>query len=106
MGSPPILVAGADPLGLAVIERLVRAGAEVTALVTAAEASSQGRELERLGARAVVGSARSPGELLGAGIGGAAVLVLTADDDSQNVDAALAARRLRSDLPMVVRLFD
>ncbi|MGH7353648.1 MAG: NAD-binding protein [Candidatus Rokuibacteriota bacterium] len=106
MGSPPILVAGADPLGLAVIERLVRAGAEITALVAAAEASSQGRELERLGARVVVGSARSPGELLGAGIGGAAALVLTADDDSQNVDAALAARRLRPDLPLVVRLFD
>lgn len=34
------------------------------------------------------------------------VLVLAADNDSGNVDLALQARRMRADLPLVVRLFD
>ena len=34
------------------------------------------------------------------------MIVLTANDDALNVDAALAARRLRPDVPLVVRLFD
>lgn len=102
----PILVAGADPLGMAVIDRLLGIGVEVVALVSPAEAASQARELERLGARVVVAGTRSAGELLAAGIDTAAALVLTTDDDSQNVDAALAARRVRADLPLIVRLFD
>lgn len=106
MGSQAILVAGADPLGLAVVERLAQAGADIIALVSAGEASSHRLELERLGARVVVGSTRSAGELLGAGIGAVAAVVLTTNDDSENVDAALAARRLRPDLPLIVRLFD
>jgi voltage-gated potassium channel Kch/multidrug transporter EmrE-like cation transporter len=36
----------------------------------------------------------------------AAALVLTADDDARNVDLVLWARRLRSDLPLVARVFD
>jgi len=102
----PILVAGADPLGMAVIDRLLGIGVEVVALVSPAEAASQARELERLGARVVVAGTRSAGELLAGGIDTAAALVLTTDDDSQNVDAALAARRVRADLPLIVRLFD
>ncbi|MDR3415897.1 MAG: potassium channel family protein [Nevskia sp.] len=39
-------------------------------------------------------------------LGGASVLVLAAGDDSSNVDLALRAKRLRRDLPLVVRLFD
>jgi hypothetical protein len=34
------------------------------------------------------------------------VLVLAADDDAGNVDWALTARRMRLDLPLVVRVFD
>lgn len=101
-----ILVAGADPLGLAVVERLVQSGASVTMLAEPTDASRHGHEIERIGARLVVGSARSSGELLAAGLEMAHVLVLTANDDPENVDAALTARRLRPDLPLIVRLFD
>src|SRR5262245_58032956 len=36
----------------------------------------------------------------------ASVLVLTGNDDATNVDLALTVRRLRADLPMVVRIFE
>ena len=39
-------------------------------------------------------------------LGSASVLILSADDDAGNVDLALTARRLRPDLPAVVRVFD
>jgi Trk K+ transport system NAD-binding subunit len=104
--APTILVAGADPLGLAVVERLVQSGASVTMLAEPTDASRHGHEIERIGARLVVGSARSSGELLAAGLEKAHALVLTANDDPENVDAALTARRLRPDLPLIVRLFD
>ena len=104
--APTILVAGADPLGLAVVERLVQSGASVTMLAEPTDASRHGHEIERIGARLVVGSARSSGELLAAGLEMAHVLVLTANDDPENVDATLTARRLRPDLPLIVRLFD
>jgi Trk K+ transport system NAD-binding subunit len=106
MAGPAILVAGAEALGLAIVERLTQAGASVTVLAAPPDATQRASEIERCGARLVVGSPRFAAGLLAAGIERAAVLVLTADDDPGNVDAALAARRLRADLPMVVRLFD
>ena len=106
MAAPSILVAGLDPLGLAVIERLAEAGAVPSALISPADAARSAHELGRLGVSFTVGSARIGGELLAAGLQSADVLVLTADDDAENIDAALAARRLRPELPLVIRLFD
>ena len=104
--APTLLVAGADPLGLAVAERLIQSGASVTMLAEPSEASRHGHEIARIGAGLVVGSARSSGSLLAAGLETARVLVLTANNDPENVDAALTARRLRPNLPLIVRLFD
>ena len=36
----------------------------------------------------------------------ASALVLTSSDDAMNVDLALTVRRLRADLPLVVRIFE
>jgi len=103
---PTVVVAGLEALGLAVVHRLVARAVEVRVLAAPADASRHHHEVERLGVHMIVGSYRSPGELLAAGLAEASVLILTADDDSENVDAALAARRLRPDLPIVVRIFD
>jgi len=100
------VVVGAEPLGLAIVERLVAAGARVTVLAAAAELARYGHELERTGAPAVIGSATAPGELLAAGLAEADVLVLATDSDAENVDAALTARRLRPKVRLVVRVFD
>ena len=100
------LVVGAEPLGLAIVERLIAAGAQVAVLASASEMARYGHELERTGARAVTGSATAPGELLAAGLAEVDVLVLATDNDAENVDAALTARRLRPDVRLVVRVFD
>lgn len=101
-----ILVCGLDLLGIAVIRRLVAAGESVRALASADEAANHAHELTRLGVPVCVGVAGSAGALEAAGIQDASVLILTSDDDAQNVDAALAARRVRPELPIVVRLFE
>jgi Trk K+ transport system NAD-binding subunit len=106
MAPPPIIVAGLDGLGLAVMRELRAAGAEVVAIGSAAEAAEHGLDVERLGVRLTVGSARSPGALAAAGLPSARALVLTADDDTGNVESALAARRIAPDLPVVIRLFN
>ncbi|MGH7319319.1 MAG: NAD-binding protein, partial [Candidatus Rokuibacteriota bacterium] len=103
---PIVVVAGLELLGLAIAERLVAAGTEVRAIASPPEALRYAHELERAGVRVTTGSARSSGALLAAGLESASVLVVATDDDGENVDAALAARRLRKDLPLVVRLFD
>jgi len=101
-----VLLVGAQPLGLAIVERLVTAGAHVTVLAEAADVARYRHELGRTGTEVVMGTGTVPGELLAAGVGKADVVVLTADSDTDNVDAALAARRLRPDVRLVIRVFD
>jgi Trk K+ transport system NAD-binding subunit len=101
----PVIVAGLGPLGLAIVERLVAAGTPVHAVVSALDGDAVA-ELNRLGVRAVTGSPGSPRVLEAAGLASASVVVLAADDDAGNVDAALLVRRQRADLPLVVRIFD
>ncbi|HEX4824469.1 MAG TPA: NAD-binding protein [Candidatus Polarisedimenticolaceae bacterium] len=102
----PILVCGLDALGVAVIRRLIARGIAARALAAPTEAASYAHELERLGVPVCVGVARSAGALQAAGLQDAAALVLTADDDAENVDAALTARRLSPEVPIVARIFD
>jgi Trk K+ transport system NAD-binding subunit len=102
---PTIIVAGLGPLGRAIVERLIAAGAEVCAVASPDEARATA-ELDRPGARLVTGSVCSPPVLEAAGLAAAAAVVLAADNDSENVDATLLIRRQRPDLPLVVRLFD
>ena len=106
MAPRPIIVAGLDGLGLAVMRELRAGGAEVTAIGSATEAAEHGLDAERLGARLTIGSARSPSALSAAGLESARALVLSADDDTGNLEAALAARRISPDLPVVIRLFN
>jgi Trk K+ transport system NAD-binding subunit len=102
---PVVVLAGLGPLGLAIVERLAAAGVEVRAVAAPAEAAVA-TELDRLGARLVTGSACSARVLEAAGLASATACVLAADNDAENVDAALLIRRHRADLPLVVRVFD
>jgi len=102
----PVLVCGLDPLGIAVIRQLVAKGETARALASPHEAASYAHELKRLGVPVCVGVARSAGELEAAGLHDASAIILTANDDAENVDAALTARRLRPGVPIVARVFD
>lgn len=101
-----ILVCGLDLLGIAVIRRLVAQGEATRALASTGELASYSHELKRLGVPVCVGVASSAGELEAAGLHEASALILTADDDAENVDAALTARRIRPGVPIVARVFD
>lgn len=102
----PILVCGLGLLGIAVVRRLVALNESVRALASAGEAANYSHELARLGVPACIGVASSPGELEAAGLKDASAVILTTDDDADNVDAALTARRIRPDVPIVARVFD
>jgi Trk K+ transport system NAD-binding subunit len=102
----PILVCGLDPLGIAVIRELVAKGESASALASPHEAASYAHELKRLGVPVCIGVARSAGELEAAGLHHASAVIFTANDDAENVDAALTARRLRAGVPIVARVFD
>jgi Trk K+ transport system NAD-binding subunit len=80
----PVLLVGGGRLSSSIAERLADAGAQVERLpaLDFGEAATKAR------------------------LAGASALVLAADDDSGNVDLALSARRARTDLPLVVRMFD
>jgi Trk K+ transport system NAD-binding subunit len=82
VSAPRILVSGNNRLSVAIEERL-RAG---------------GAAIERL--------TEDPATLTAAALEGAGALVLASDDDAGNVDMALITRKLRPDLPLVLRLFD
>src|SRR4029077_5183261 len=60
----------------------------------------------RAGGAPVGRLAEDPAALTAAGLAGATALVLASDDAAGNVDMALTTRRLRPDLPLVIRLFD
>lgn len=102
----PILVCGLGLLGIAVVRRLVAQNESVRALASAGEAASYSHELARLGVPVCIGIASSPGELEAAGLKDASAVILTTDDDADNVDAALTARRLRPGVPIVARVFN
>ena len=104
--SGPIIVAGCEPLTQVIVEELLLKGEQVVVIAEASFRSDVLRELARCGAHIVEGSACAAADLTQAGLERASVLVLTAEDDTGNVDAILAARRLREDLPIVARVFD
>ena len=85
MDTAVVLLRGNDRLGVAIEHRLVAAGCQVIKLCRANDNSI---------------------ELSESNLRSSSVLLLAADDDADNVDLALTVRRLRSDLPVVIRLFD
>jgi Trk K+ transport system NAD-binding subunit len=78
-----IVLCGDDRLSSAIEKRLVQAGCSIARLLRDEAFEIPEGSLE-----------------------GASTLVIASNDDPGNVDLALTARRLRPDLPIVVRLFD
>ena len=83
MNARRAVLCGDDRLSAAIERRLVLAGCSVSKL-----------------------SPTEHGDVAAGSFESTAVLVIAAADDPGNVDLALTARRLRSDLPIVIRVFD
>lgn len=108
MGSetrPFVLVAGCDRFGLAVVYELIRRGAEVVVVASHDSVARYEFELQRLGVRSCSGASHSEGVLAHAELERATSLVLTADDDADNIDAAITARRMNPTVRIVTRVF-
>src|SRR5512134_2203277 len=92
-------------VGFRIVELLGRLG-ERSVVVTLGTHPEWRRVAEASGATLVTGDARDLELLRSAGLMEAKALLAVTDNDPVNLEIALDARRLRPDLPIVVRLFD
>jgi Trk K+ transport system NAD-binding subunit len=99
------IVCGMGDVGYRVAELLRRLGEEVV-VVTLQAREERRRMAESLGVRIVTGDARVDQVLHEAGLASAKLLIAATDQDLVNIEAALDARRIRPDMPVVIRLFD
>lgn len=99
------IVCGMGDVGFRVAELLRRLGEEVVVLTLQAREERR-RMAEALGIHVVTGDARVDQNLHEAGIARARLLIASTDQDLVNIEVALDARRMRPDMPVVIRLFD
>lgn len=99
------IVCGMGDVGFRVAELLRRLGEEVVVLTLQAR-DERRRKAESLGIRILTGDARVDQNLHEAGLAAAKLLIAATDQDLVNIEVALDARRLRPDMPVVIRLFD
>ena len=105
-GDLPILVFGLDPVGQAIVHRLHALRVPVRVALTPVERSQHGAMLEALGLETLdVGEVwRHDFAKLELARHGA--VVFAGDDDAENVDACLVARRCCGEVPIAVRVSD
>lgn len=101
----PILVCGLGQVGFRVCSLLLDIGEKVVA-VTDVVRPEWARILEERGVTIVRGDARDEAVLLSAGLREAKALIAATSSDLTNIEIALDAKRHRSDLPIVTRMFD
>lgn len=99
------IVCGMGDVGYRVAELLHRLGEKVV-VVTLQVREERRRTAESLGIRIVTGDARVDQNLHDAGLAEARLLIAATDQDLANIEVALDARRLRPEMPVVIRLFD
>jgi len=100
-----VVVCGLGEVGYRVVSLLHQLG-EPVAVVALRPRDAWVRELMSMGVPVVQGDARERDALLEAGLDRAKALIAVTDQDLVNVQCALEAQELRSDLPAVLRLFD
>lgn len=98
-----VIVCGLRHVGLRLIEQLHGAGEQVVVIDDHPDVRLV-RLVRDWGVRHVEGSARRPDTLLRAGVRTAASLVCAENEDLENLDVALLARRIRPDLRVVLHL--
>jgi Trk K+ transport system NAD-binding subunit len=100
----PILVCGLGHTGYRVVTNLLDLGRRVTALDF--EPSRLADRLNELNVPLKYGDLRWRSTLIDAGIEEAAAIVICTEDDMVNLQIALRARALKSNLRVVTRIFD
>ncbi len=103
--SEHIIVCGMGDIGYRVVILLHRLGERLVA-VTDRVRDERRMVAEGLGVKVLLGDARNERLLIEAGLSSARVIIAATDNDLANIEIALDARRIRPDIPVVVRLFD
>lgn len=99
------IVCGMGDIGYRVVELLHRLNEKVT-VVTLKVREERRREAEARGVRVLIGDARVEQVLQEAGLGSAKLVIAATNEDLVNIEVALDTRRLRPEIPVVIRLFD
>lgn len=100
-----VVVVGLGKVGYRVVRELLAIGEDVVGVDRSIEIPLVA-ELQDLGVQIIHGDARLRRTLEQAGVERARAVILATDNDLVNLDAALTARQIRSDVHVVVRLFD
>ncbi|HEX6820170.1 MAG TPA: NAD-binding protein [Ktedonobacterales bacterium] len=100
-----VIVSGLGRVGLRVARQLIEAGYHVVFIQTEWNEGLVPRALE-MNIPVVIGDAREPATLRQAGILRARAVIACINGDLLNIEIALAARKLRPKLPVVLRAFD
>lgn len=100
-----VIVCGMGQVGHRVVNILTQAGESVIVL-TAGSRDDWLRDARAAGVRIIFGDARDEALLAEAGIEDAKALIAVTDLDAINMEIALDSKRLRPDLPVVIRIFD
>ena len=106
LGELPVLVFGLDPVGLAIVHQLHALGIPVRVALTPTDRVRHGAMLDELGLPVLgIGEVWQNG-FAHLDLSNHGALVLSGDDDAENVDACLVARRCCGDVPIAVRVSD
>lgn len=100
-----LIVIGLGHIGSRVVALLHRLGHRIV-VITDSSKEIWLRTANDAGAEVILGDARNDERLVQAGIADAAALLVLSDSDLTNLEIVLDARKLRSDLPIVARIFD
>lgn len=100
-----VVVCGVGTIGYRIIEQLVASGVPVAAIDVDSQAGFAG-SIRSLGVPLVQADVRQPDVLDRTGVRRARALIAATDDDAANLEVALAARSMRADLRIVLRVFD
>jgi Trk K+ transport system NAD-binding subunit len=103
--SDHIVLVGLGNVGTRILRQLTDLGLEVVAIDRKPDARGA-KVAEQLGVPFIVGDAALEETLRSASIATAKALVMVSTDDVSNLQAALNARAVRSDMRVVLRLFD
>ncbi len=100
-----IIVCGMGDVGYRVVELLRRMGESVV-VITQEVYDDRRRMAEAFGVRMILGDARDDRRLHEAGLASAKAVIAATGQDLVNLEVALDSRRVRPEIPVVIRLFD
>lgn len=100
-----IILCGVGSVGFRVLEELVRLDEQVFAVESDADSPFIERARD-LGASVLVGDARTDHVLRALNPEHARAIIIATNDDLANLEIAMDVRKIRADIPVILRLFD